>query len=131
MFASEWASGFASCAKRAAGQAADEFMGLLARLRVDETFTSEFAVVLKDEWAKRTGDNAALVCRLRAQLMERREAQEGLVEAYLRKDRAIMSVFDRMNQKCQEEIASLEAQIDEASIAEATSRSCWSSRSRC
>jgi site-specific DNA recombinase len=103
-----------------ASKAAGEFLELLERLRVDKTFTTEFAAVLKQQWAERIGDSAVLVPRLRAQLKEQQELQEKLVSAYLRGDKAIMPVFERMNGKFGEDITALENQIAEADMEKAT-----------
>jgi hypothetical protein len=103
-----------------ANKAAGEFLGLLDRLRIDSTFTAEFAAVLKEEWAKKTGDSATFVPRLRSQLKEQQELQEKLIAAYLRGDKAIMPVFERMNSKFEEDIADLENQIAEADVEMAT-----------
>jgi site-specific DNA recombinase len=103
-----------------ASKAAGEFLELLDRLRVDSTFTTDFAAVLKHEWAKRTGDSATLVPRLLAQLKEQQELQEKLVGAYLRGDKAIMPVFERMNSKFEEDITALGNQIAGADLEKAT-----------
>jgi site-specific DNA recombinase len=101
-------------------KAAGEFLELLDRLRVDSTFTNEFAAVLEQEWTKRTADSASLVPRLRAQLKEQQELQEKLVAAYLRGDKAIMPVFERMNNKFEQDIRAQENQIAEADLEKAT-----------
>ncbi len=90
------------------------------RLRVDTTFTTELTAVLKKEWEDRTGDHAAHLPRLRAQLKEQQALQEKLVAAYLKGDRAILPVFDRMNRKFEEDIAAIEGQIAEVDIGRAT-----------
>jgi site-specific DNA recombinase len=98
---------------------------LLDRLTVGKDFKSEFQEVLKDEWVKRTGDSAAVVARLKAKLVEREEAQAKLVEAYLRKEPEIVSVFSRMNARFEEEISTIMAQIEEANITEASFEQMW------
>jgi site-specific DNA recombinase len=103
-----------------AHKAAGEFLELLERLRVDTAFTTEFATVLKQEWTKKTGDSATLVPRLRIQLKEQQALQEKLIAAYLRGDKAIMPVFERMNLKFIEDIEALENQIAEADVDKAT-----------
>jgi site-specific DNA recombinase len=103
-----------------AHKAAGEFLELLERLRVDTAFTTEFAAVLKQEWTKKTGDSATLVPRLLVQLKEQQGLQEKLIAAYLRGDKAIMPVFERMNLKFEEDIAALENQIAEADVEKAT-----------
>ena len=96
-------------------------MELLGRLRVGHSnFTAEFSTVLKEELAKRTGDSSAQVSRLRAHLREQQALQEKLVAAYLKGDKAILQVFERMNVKFEEEIADLEVQIAEAEMAKAS-----------
>lgn len=103
-----------------ASRAADEFLELLGRLRVDAAFTTEFAAVLAQEWTNMTGESAKLKPRLLAQLKEQQELQEKLVAAYLRGDKAIMPVFERMNAKFGEDIAAIESQIAEADVEKAT-----------
>ena len=103
-----------------AHKAAGEFLELLERLRVDTAFTTEFATVLKQEWTKKTGDSATLVPRLRIQLKEQQALQEKLIAAYLRGDKAIMPVFERMNLKFIEDTEALENQIAEADVDKAT-----------
>jgi site-specific DNA recombinase len=98
---------------------------LLDRLTVGKDFKSEFQEVLKDEWVKRTGDSAAVVARLKAKLVEREEAQAKLVEAYLREEPEIVSVFSRMNARFEEEISTIMAQIEEANITEASFEQMW------
>jgi site-specific DNA recombinase len=114
-----------------ASKAAEEFLELLDRLRVDSKFTTEFSTVLKEEWMKRTGDSAGLVTRLKSQLREQRELQEKLLTAYLMKDKAVMPVFERMNAKFELDIVALEDQIAESEMEKATFEEYWSSRSRC
>jgi site-specific DNA recombinase len=108
-----------------ANKAAEEFLEMLERLRVDSTFTTQFASVLKEEWGKRTSDSATLVPRLQTQLREQQGLQEKLVAAYLKGDKAIMPVFERMNGRFQEDIAALESQITEAHLEKATFEQLW------
>jgi site-specific DNA recombinase len=103
-----------------ASKAAEEFFKVLDRLRLDAAFTSEFNAILKEEWATHHGDGAAMVHRLRAQLKDQQGLQEKLVAAYLRGDKAIIPVFERMNRKFEEEIAGLENQITEVNLEKAT-----------
>ena len=46
--------------------------------------------------------------------------QEKLVAAYLRGDKAIMAVFERMNRKFEDDMAAIEIQIAEADMLKAT-----------
>jgi hypothetical protein len=57
-----------------------------------------------------------LMSRLRAQLREQQELQEKLVAAYLRNDKAIMPLFERMNGKFEEVIRAIEIQIAAADL---------------
>jgi hypothetical protein len=66
------------------------------------------------------GDGAAMVHRLRAQLEDHKGLQGKLVAAYLKGDKAIIPVFERMNRKFEEEIAGLENQIAEVNLEKAT-----------
>jgi DNA-binding ferritin-like protein len=74
-----------------------EFLELLKQLQVGPEFTEEFVEILKQEWTAKTSDGAAIVARLLAQLREQQELQEKLVAAYLRGERAIVPLFERMN----------------------------------
>jgi hypothetical protein len=53
-------------------------------------------------------------------LKEQQALQEKLVTAYLRGDKAILPVFERMNRKFEEDIAALQGQIAEVDIGRAT-----------
>jgi site-specific DNA recombinase len=97
-----------------------EFLELLDRLRVGETFNNEFSTILKEQWIKRTGDNAAVVRRLRKDLEERRESQQKLLVKYLNDDPRIVPHFESMNRRFEEDIDALESQIAEANAEEAT-----------
>lgn len=101
-------------------EADHKFSEMLKRLRPDAALISEFPAVLKEEWLKRTGDNAALVRKLKLDLQERRSLQEKLVTAYLNKEKGILSVFEQMNSRFEHEIASIESQIAEAAMQKAT-----------
>jgi hypothetical protein len=57
---------------------------------------------------------------LRTQLKEQQELQEKLIAAYLKGDKAIMPVFERMSLKFEEDIAALENQIAEVDVEKAT-----------
>ena len=101
-------------------KAANEFLEVLSRLRVGASFTAEFVTVLKQEWTKKTGDNGTVVARLRSQLKEQQGMQAKLVAAYLRGDKAIMAVFERMSRKFEDDMAAIEAQIAEADMLKVT-----------
>jgi hypothetical protein len=93
---------------------------MLKRLRPDAAMVSEFPAILKQEWAKRTGDNAATVRKLKLDLQEKRSLQEKLLTAYLNRDKAIMPVFEQMNNNLKDEIVLIESQIAEAGMQKAT-----------
>jgi hypothetical protein len=99
---------------------AGEFMELLARLRVDEPFTEEFAEILRQEWNKNAGDSAIVVRKLSADMKELREAQQKLLLKYVKDDALIMPYFESMNRKLEGDIATLEARIAEVAMVEAT-----------
>ena len=103
-----------------AARAADEFIQLLDRLKPSEAFTDEFKTILEEEWSRRAGENASIVPRLQGQIREQQDLQEKLVAAYLRGDKAVLSVFQRMNDRFEEEIASLQNQLVEADSQKAT-----------
>jgi hypothetical protein len=95
---------------------------MLKRLRPDAAIVSKFPAILKEEWAKRTGDSAATVRKLKLDLQEKRSLQEKLLTAYLNKDKAILPFFEQMNDKFTDEIeiALIESQIAEADTQKAT-----------
>lgn len=97
-----------------------QFFEMLTRLRPDAELVIEFSAILKEEWRKRTGDSAAVVRKLKADLQERRESQGKLLAKYLNDDRNIMPYFKQMNSRFEEEIATLENQIAEAGSETAT-----------
>ena len=101
-------------------RASEEFAQLLERLQPTPLMLEEFPAILKEEWAKRVGESAVLVSKLRRDLSERRETQEKLVQKYLDGDKHIVPIFERMNRRFEEEIAQLEAQIAEAEMEKAT-----------
>jgi hypothetical protein len=107
---------------------AKEFKALLSCLHPSEALTAEFPKILQQEWAKRTSDSTAALRVLKAQLREKFESQEKLVLAHLNNDKSIESVYERMSRKFEEEIATLEFEIAEAEMENASLRSCWSSR---
>ncbi len=108
-----------------ADKAAGEFLELLKRLRAGAPFTREFATVLKQEWSKRTGDSGFVVRKLRADLKEQQGLQEKLVAAYLKGDRAIIPIFERMNRKFEDDIVALKIQIADADMEKATFEQLW------
>jgi site-specific DNA recombinase len=97
-----------------------EFAEMLKRLRPDAALISKFPAVLKEEWQKRTGDNAAVLRKLNLDLQEKRSLQEKLMTAYLNKDKAILPVFEQMNRKFVDDIAGIENQIADAHMEKAT-----------
>ena len=101
-------------------KAHDEFTGLLERLEPTAFLSAEFPAVLKEEWAKRTGDSTAMVAKLKADLKERKALQEKLLLKYLNDDPNVVPVYESTNRRLQEEIAGIEAQIAEADTARAT-----------
>lgn len=102
-----------------------EFLEMLKRLRPDPKLLVEFPAILKEEWRKRTGDSAALVRKLRAELQERRESQRKLLAKYLNDDKNILPYFEEMNGRFEEEIAILQSQIAEADVEKATFEQLW------
>ena len=101
-------------------KAACDFAELLSRLQPTPMLMSEFPAILKEEWAKRTGDSAAAIAKLKMDLRERRTAREKLFEKYLNDDRNVVPIFESMNRRFEEQIAGIEAQIEEAEMARAT-----------
>ena len=101
-------------------RAATEFVNLLAKLRVNGAFTTEFTTILREEWNKTTGASATLLPRLQEQLKAKRASQEKLLVRYLDEDKNIVPLFEQMNAKFAEEIATLEGQIAEANTEKAT-----------
>ena len=61
-----------------------------------------------------------LVRKLKLDLQERRSLQEKLITAYLNKEKGILPVFEQMNSRFEDEIASSETQIAEAATQKAT-----------
>jgi site-specific DNA recombinase len=106
-------------------KAAEEFTNLLKRLRPGPVFVAKFATILKQEWGKRTTDNAALARKLSAKLQEARASQKKLLLKYLNDDKAISPYFEEFNRKFCEDIASLEAQIAEVEADKATFDQLW------
>jgi hypothetical protein len=102
-----------------------QFIDLLARLRPTELLMNEFPAILKQEWKTRTGDNTARVRKLESDLNERTETQQKLVSKYLNGDPNIVGIFEKMNIKFEEEIASLQEQIAEAKMEAATFDELW------
>jgi DNA-directed RNA polymerase subunit RPC12/RpoP len=51
-----------------AEEATNEFLELLGRLRVNGSFESDFAAVLKEQWADRERRSASIVPRMRSEL---------------------------------------------------------------
>ncbi len=108
-----------------ANRTAGEFLELLKRLRVNESFTAEFAQILGQEWNSKTGDSAALVRKLNGDLEEKRVGQQKLFMKYVNDDPKILPYFEPMNRKFEDEIATLEAKIAEADMVEATFAQLW------
>ena len=94
-------------------------------LRVSSEFTEDFAVILKEEWAKRTGDETHLLRKLSADLRERREAEQKLLLKYLHDDQRMVPFFDSMNRSFEEDIAAIEFQIAEVGAQKATFEQLW------
>ena len=101
-------------------KAEQEFIELLGRLRVGESFLCELSGVLKEEWVKQTGDSNPVVRKLKTERAERLASQQKLLEKYLNDDPNILPHFAQMNQKFEEDIAALESQIAEADMEKAT-----------
>jgi hypothetical protein len=106
-------------------KAAAEFVELLKRLRPDQAFTAEFATVLRQEWAKRTGDDAVNLRRLNAEVKEKRKTREKLLLKYLNDDPAIVPHFVELNRGFDKDIAGLEAQIAATDAETATFEQLW------
>jgi DNA invertase Pin-like site-specific DNA recombinase len=104
----------------AAEKASDEFAAMLRRLRPTPLMMADFPSIMKEEWGKTSGDNDALLRRLKVDLREKNALHEKLVTAYLANDRAIVPVFEHMSQKFRDDIESLESQISEAQERKAT-----------
>jgi site-specific DNA recombinase len=102
-----------------------QFFEMLKRLRPDAKFLTEFPAILKEEWGKRTGDTVAVVRRLKADLLEKRESQAKLLAKYLNDDKNIMPHFQQMNSRFEQEIAGLESQIAEVESEKATFEQLW------
>ena len=103
-----------------AAKAEAQFRALLARLRPKASFTQEFTTVLRNEWAKNTGDSTVIVANLQRELTVLSDSQEKLLMKYVNEDPVIMPVFPGLNQKLKDKIASLEADISGARTAKAT-----------
>ena len=101
------------------------FLELLKRLRPSEAFTAEFSVILKEEWSKRTVSTSTQVRKLNMDLTEKRKTQQKLLLKYLNDDPAIVPHFVHLNQRFDEEIAALEAQIAYADAEKATFEQIW------
>jgi hypothetical protein len=93
---------------------------MLRRLRPTPLMMADFPSIMKEEWGKTSGDNDALLRRLKVDLREKNALHEKLVTAYLANDRAIVPVFEHMSQKFRDDIESLESQISEAQERKAT-----------
>ncbi len=106
-------------------KAASGFLELLKRLRVDESFTTEFSGILEREWNEKTGDSTAMVRKLNGELKEKRAAQQNLLMKYVNDDPKIMPYFESMNRKFEDEISTLEAHIAEADMVKATFAQLW------
>jgi hypothetical protein len=98
---------------------------MLERLRVSAKFTNEFAQVLREEWAKRTGDGESTRRKLSAELNARLAAKEKLVLKYLDDDPRIVPLFEPMNRKFDEQIAVLENEIAATDAQKATFDQLW------
>ena len=85
----------------------------------------EFPAILNKEWASRTSDNGIRVRKLEADLKERTESQQKLLSKYLNDDPNIVPLFETMNTKFNEEIASLKEQIAGANMESATFDELW------
>jgi site-specific DNA recombinase len=103
-----------------AQKAAGEFVELLLRLRPTPLLMSEFPAILKEELKKRTGDSAAMVGRLKAELSERINSQGKLLLKYVDGDKNIAPYFEQMNRQFEEQITDLRAQIAELEVEKVT-----------
>ncbi len=103
-----------------AQKAAGEFVELLMRLRPTPLLMAEFPAILKEELKKRTGDSAATVGRLKADLSERINSQGKLLLKYVDGDKNIAPYFEQMNRQFEEQIADIRAQIAELEMEKVT-----------
>ena len=103
-----------------ANKAFNDFLSVLRRLRVDAHFSIEFTAILREEWNNMSGDSAAIVQRLTADLNETREKQNNLLMKYLSDDTRVLPYFDALNRQFENHIAAVEARIMEADMMKAT-----------
>jgi site-specific DNA recombinase len=90
------------CPKRKsmpANKAANEFLQLLAQLRVDDSFSTEFSAQIKEEWETRTVDSAQIIRKLNIELQEKRGFQEKLFAKYLNDDPNVLPHYERFSQR--------------------------------
>ncbi len=98
-----------------------EFVELLATLQPSHVFTTEFLTILREEWKKITGTAAALKPNLEKQLKAVRSSQENLVLKFASRELPIdRNLFERMNEKFEQEIAELEGRIADIGTEKAT-----------
>jgi DNA invertase Pin-like site-specific DNA recombinase len=101
-------------------KAEEQFVALLARLRMDGVFTEEFISLLKEEWTKSSGNSEIMVGNLERELKAARTTHNNLLMKYLNDDAAIRPHFERLNRELEDRITSLEAHRAEAASARAT-----------
>lgn|GEM_PF-1886071 len=101
-------------------KAHDEFVRLLERLKPSLLLLSEIPSVLKEEWEKRAGDNSAKSARLQIELNGKTCLKRKLLEKYILNDPNVVSIFEQMDAKFNEEITEIKAQIAEAEMERAT-----------
>lgn len=90
------------------------------KLQPSRVFTTEFLSILQEEWRRITGTADDLRPKLEAQLRATEASQEKLGMKYLEGDKAIASLFERMNQRFEQEIADLGARLTDLATEEAT-----------
>ena len=101
-------------------KAAEEFLHLLERINVGKQFTSEFIIVLRQEWEKRQDISAFELPRLYAELSKQRELKRKLMTRYLMEEKAIVACFDEMKEEFDKEIAQMTNKVADLEAERAT-----------
>jgi hypothetical protein len=99
-------------------KAAEQFREILGRLRVHESFTTDFNGILQQEWSARTQDTTEIGRRLDSELEEAQAKLDDILEN--RNDPRIAPHFLRLCSKHENAVANVQARIDENKKEKAT-----------